>query len=371
MDRKFSALQPMSKRTINRAVQSFGTEDSVRKSEAEWDRTIRELLEHAERLFNSERIYESVPEEEGGEALTPKGFIASKAALTATILMRAHEIVALSYNDDPVLLQRIGRVLGQVATTLLSNHHKSVLWHPNIWEAAVAGDAAFVGKPWTREDAPHTDLKPTLWWHAAPRRFDEEPFDSPSSWWTPDWECHALYIYPSDRLIPTMDRHGMKQTEDATGVFSFWWNSGHGEKSLDPSDRLPRIVFEPGLIFGQPAAGVFATLMAAEAFLRLPIVRCETADSLNHQERKFYKRNNSEPPEVQTILLRKTKSSPEKADADGEHRNFGCHFLVGAHWRKPKSNSKTGNPEYVRPYIKGNLEKPFKTGGTRIYVASR
>jgi hypothetical protein len=298
------------------------------------------------------------------------------------ILKSGHrDVAALSYPSVSLAQQmRIAQIFEQVGDVVASNNYDSVLWMPEIWDSATSGAEVFVDTKYNIADAPQ---RPVFWWYAVPEQYNEVPFlpgdnGESADWWTPEWVLQGIYMWPSDRIVdPELYKKfgGRNGVEDATGLMTIWSKTltVNNETGYDPDDLAPRIAFYPGLPYGDPIIPGYATMVAASRFLKLPFVATKTEQVLNHNERKEYKRSNTKPPEVTTILLRK----PEKKQVESENENhidFGCHFIVGGlhgFWRKAKVNSKSGNPEFVKPYIKGDTSKPFKAPSTVIHVAKR
>ena len=308
------------------------------------------------------------------EHLTPKETTLVMRSLQLQLSRFLPQIISLSIEDkknhDNILF-----VMKQLISIMNVGAYDTVLWMPEIWASAISGADSFVGQTYLQSDAPILD---TFYCHAMPRVFTQEecPFTPCPKWWSPQWQLHGMVQWPATR----------KSGVDATGLATFWYKRPNTqqlrEMATEPKpieDMLPRIAFEPGLPYGDKIDGIYAQLTAAHRFLKLPFVTVNKECHLNHNERKPYKRANSKPPEVTTILLRRVHQR-ESHEETTEQREFSCHFLVGGttgFWRAgkkwttgPKAGT-IGPPEYVQPYIKGNLDMPFKPATRKQYVAAR
>jgi hypothetical protein len=290
-------------------------------------------------------------------------------------------IAGFSYPEEtPERQIGMAKVLRQVAQVIEYNAYDTVLWMPEIWDAATDGCEAFKDKIYDVALAPQLGV---FWWMAISRRHLVSPNSiRDASWWTPEWELHGMYLWPSDRVMEPELLHrygGAAGVRDATGVMCFWMKtSPNGDyNNYSDEDLTMRITFNPGLPYGDVIDESFSQIVAAATFLKLPFVSTEKRQVLNHNERKPFKASATVPAEITTILLRKPETQARHADEDdSEHKSINykhCWVVGGNHgfWRKAKPNSKTGNPEYVRPYLKGNTAMPFKKPSTTIKVATR
>lgn len=76
-------------------------------------------------------------------------------------------------------------------------------------------------------------------------------------------------------------------------------------------------------------------------------------------------------PFIRVITLRRMEEARQKA-SKGEAIEFQWHWEVRGHWRNqyfPSEN--THKPVFIDAYIKGNLERPFKSPGVKLFVAGR
>jgi hypothetical protein len=311
---------------------------------------------------------------------TPKEMFYIIKAYGMMIEQQSMKISELSYPDASHQSHvNFTKILLQLANIIKSNQYESVLWMPEIWQAATAGCDAFIGKRYEVALAPQIG---TFWWQAMGLRHLENPFSvDPTAikWWTPEWELHGIYQYPSDRIISheLQNKYGGRAgVVDATGSMSFWVKTvedPNDYKTYSDDEMTFRVAHHPGLPYGDLIDEGYCQYIAAESFLRLPFVSTVKEPVLNHNERKAYKHFVSKPPEVTTILLRKPEQKKRMEGEEVRHIDYKCQFIVSPNgaWRRAKPNSKTGNPEFVRPYLKGNPDGPFKAPSAVVKVATR
>jgi len=93
-------------------------------------------------------------------------------------------------------------------------------------------------------------------------------------------------------------------------------------------------------------------------------------------------RNNARKPQwdaVNVITLRRAERVKHASDEEEVHREWSCHWLVGAanggFWRnqavKNDEGQWTHSWRWIMPYVKGNLDKPFKPPGKRVFDVNR
>lgn len=79
-------------------------------------------------------------------------------------------------------------------------------------------------------------------------------------------------------------------------------------------------------------------------------------------------------PEIYVVQLRKVYRAAltDENGVASPEREYGCHWLVGAHWRNQwYPSTQTNHPKFIAPYIKGDTDKPFKAPSKTIYNVVR
>jgi hypothetical protein len=79
------------------------------------------------------------------------------------------------------------------------------------------------------------------------------------------------------------------------------------------------------------------------------------------------------------VTLRKAERIKHESDEEETQREWSCHWLVGAgtggFWRRQPVKNDLGQWvhewRWIRPYIKGDLDKPFKSPSKRVYNVAR
>ncbi len=271
--------------------------------------------------------------------------------------------------------------------TLTQNYHltqtvepmlrdaKVVLWDLRILQAATKGCEAFEGTLVTEEDVP---AGPEYWTFS-----DDITFTDPDAMRVyeldQEYTVQGIIVLPAMELLEATKRYGRYVSPSE-------YDGRHGvalcflliPKRMPDVERgesgLPVVRFAGSIWVGDTVPGGFAQWIAARRFMNMPIVEQRRAE-FNHADRKPYKRACRPMPEVLTIHLRRVQRPTGNTEQGGE-REFGCHFLVGGttgFWRKPKrwKDGRVGRPEYVHPYVKGDLTKPFKPPTDTVYVVKR
>lgn len=249
-------------------------------------------------------------------------------------------------------------VARDAAKIIQSGMFDLIAWDMEVYNGATRGFEAYWGQP-SRE--PQWPMKPTLWVFDGPTGLGIPIGCWPDSV-TPDrYYVAGCYVYPSDRRFGDVQIPGH-------GFMWFFLPLVHDEEAKE--EGVP-VLWEPGTIYGAPMTENDAVICAANEFLKLPFTEV-AVHHLNHQERKAIKKSNARVPEVKTVLLRRALATGGSQVAYGSEcdRQYSCQWLVGAHWRRPNARMKEQRPVYVRPYIKGPTDKPFKAART-VYLASR
>ena len=100
------------------------------------------------------------------------------------------------------------------------------------------------------------------------------------------------------------------------------------------------------------------------------------AMSVQHQTDRHTRRRNEfaklkVTPFIRVITLRRMEEMRKKAEKEGTI-DFQWHWEVRGHWRNQYYPSENMHkPVFIDAYIKGNLEKPFKAAGVKLFVAGR
>jgi hypothetical protein len=323
------------------------------------------------------------------QVFTAKEIALATQAYRILFQVRGKEIVDQSMPGTPERYRRLhAQILTKLAGVMETGSYDTVLWSPEIWaKAHENSNEAFSGAVSTPQTFP---TRMAFWYMAVSRRFAEHPCVDPEAapWWTPDWELHTLLFYPSSRITsgqkePVVFHGGIADAEveitgnkDAVSMYSLWYNVRDADNPDRKSHGL-RLIYEDGVGYGEKIRdGVWCAIAAAQAFLRLPFVASESKQTLNHNDRKIFKKSAQVVPEVRTVVLR--KSAPKHpTDGEGAGRNYQGHFMVNPHWRKGKVWTKgpkagtTGHPEYVHSYVKGDTDKPLIRRTTTVALAKR
>ena len=149
----------------------------------------------------------------------------------------------------------------------------------------------------------------------------------------------------------------------------------------NPLRLLPMVIGMGELIEGVEITEITqARIMGAILFMKLKIVEARNT-VYDRVTRKQFEREKKPLPDVREIYLRQREyaRTEKTGGTSGPKRDFQAAFWVGkvdpltgkarlGFWRKAKSNSKTGKPEFVEAYIKGAgkglpLHEPRETVG--------
>lgn len=75
--------------------------------------------------------------------------------------------------------------------------------------------------------------------------------------------------------------------------------------------------------------------------------------------------------DINVITLRRLANAGLTADGDPVEQDWSCHWEVKGHWRQQyHPSTQTHKPKWIFPYIKGDLEKPFRAK-KRLFAAVR
>lgn len=295
------------------------------------------------------------------------------------------------------------------ASALLISRADVYLWKNEIWQTAASGaEAAFIGQGVSVEET-DLPLRPEHWtidrdlllpeqfldYYGIPHEFVVHSFtfytvsdlelvlqETVRSHRKNGAEHGAAFKIIHDLLWTRLGLHGARP-QDALACVALTCGMENVKNEQDVRDRadlstlmprlLPVAVVRAGAsidaykISGQ--VEMVAMYTAARRFLNLPCT-IATPHQFSRPDRRRYERDSKAVPVLRQVLLRK----PERKAKDGEeeaHVEFGCHFMVKSHWRKPNDRMIVKKPIFVSPYVKGNPDLPFRVPTKTIYNVSR
>ena len=219
-----------------------------------------------------------------------------------------------------------------------------VIWHRPIWEAATRGHECF-------EQVPQVAIGVLNDWTAFFLDDSDWCGDHDKGRWSPMAFVRAEPL--TNRLFLVLPIHeNMKITWFCTAFSDIGFQQA--KQINKPESRLLQS---------------YMTRLCAEiAFLQQPFVNA-VPHVFSRPDRRRAAKANRPLPDVRIVRLRKSES--KCIASDGSAREYSCHWLVGAHWRRPNERMKEQRPVYVRPYVKGPSDKPFKSPTSTVYVAVR
>ncbi len=230
-----------------------------------------------------------------------------------------------------------------------------VIWREDLWEAATRGNTAFHRSDWnlaTLYDQVWLiqSREPIFIHHQETRAFGP----------TPRRLVGYLLHRKLDKVYPAW------LVEQATHRFG----SGivHEVQCIQPSRQDRREWY--GFSIGEPIPDWFCPLAAAAAFMDMRFVVAKRAYPSRHLRRQLGKAGKPEP-EIQVITLRRS-GSEQHGEGLNEGREWSCSWMVSGHWRRQwMPRKRIWEPRYIRPYVKGDTNKPLKRPKTTVYVVRR
>ncbi len=303
-------------------------------------------------------------------------------------------------------------------STLTANFTVSelVLWNHDIWKAAVNGSDAFLG---TQLEKEVVDSFPPMFWQfdiplsisplaeeeGQMHQTSEQMFELQDG----TFELVGFLVMPvaEDYVDIEMKSEDMVITpiDGKTGKVELKTNIPEHRESIReslqhgthfkrkgisicivfmPVDRepaYPRLrflspVFEEDEIIG----ALRAEIIAAITFLNLKYVAKDDAQVSKRElkaDRALFKKvrkGKTQVPPIKIINLRRPERR-ERTEADeheAKHRNYSCHWLVDAHWRKQWfPATKRHSQIRILGYVKGDMSKPFKPPREKVFKAVR
>lgn len=304
--------------------------------------------------------------------------------LTATRLADAARLAAWGQCPPEHAQNLLGLCLPALAEAEL------LLWHQEIWTAAVGADGSaqpFEGVPYRAEDLPGA----VQYW-GFNRDLTQQPEALETLGLPPGFIAQAFVLFPLParadfRALPRDRRPFWLQALNAQGEAALLREapsllplivlnrgvaglSAEEATALPPDDQVPRYRFFPPIAVGEAATtGPYDFLLAGLSFLQQEFVEERPLRVTDRAERRRLEAKAGTLPDVRTVAFRKAAHDSE--DPAGQRGPYDCHFLVGAHWRRASPRMKEPRPVYVRPYVKGNLEKPFRPPQTTVKVVKR
>lgn len=112
---------------------------------------------------------------------------------------------------------------------------------------------------------------------------------------------------------------------------------------------------------------------AAVQFVTQSIVEAEPRKIDRASRRRFQKlkMNAAAEHDVRVVTLRRRYQRQDHDDADREHVEWSCQWIVRGHWRQQwYPRLQRHQAKYVMPYVKGPEDKPLK-GGERVFAVTR
>jgi hypothetical protein len=114
---------------------------------------------------------------------------------------------------------------------------------------------------------------------------------------------------------------------------------------------------------------LYSWFLTAMLFLRQRILET-SAHTPDRAMRKWAKRLSlPESSGVRVVQLR--RKSPDH-HGPSEHPDWSCHWVVTGHWRAQyHPSTKTHEPRWILPYLKGDFDKPFKPPMETVFAVNR
>lgn len=265
-----------------------------------------------------------------------------------------------------------------------------LLWHKEIWRTAVGtnGSAeAFHGSAYRAGDLP---ARVQYWGFnrdivQSPEALAE--LGLPAGWINQSWVLFPLPARGAFLDTPADQRPAYLRALNETGArqmllagpsllaLAVYNREVAGLSAAEalalPADvKVPRLRFFPPMPLGKPCeGGPYDLLLAGLSFLQQEFVEERPQVLADRPTRRRLEAAGASLPAVRTVAFR--KAAPSSDDPAGERGPYDCHFLVGAHWRKPSARMLEPRPVFVRPYVKGNTDKPFKPPQETVKVVKR
>lgn len=110
---------------------------------------------------------------------------------------------------------------------------------------------------------------------------------------------------------------------------------------------------------------ILAWFAAWCAFVNQKVVLVDRHDPTRAQRRQAERRRAAPPPPVYVVHYRRPEQ--KTVQPDGTPRDWTCQWLVRGHWR----HLADGRTLWVRPYVKGPEDKPFRAPRQRVNLVVR
>lgn len=288
-----------------------------------------------------------------GERVSPLGAATMRQALEVQ-LARDPPAVAARLNFDTLGSQPRGHYLRCLG--LLLRSATTCLWKEEIWCAATARADSFSYTPLVIPDEEGNEF----WtWDTGPRSVPTALHEA----FKLDRQCMltAAVVIRSHKEIQAL--------RGRAGVVIVLFFHPAVQQPGNADDIVPRLRAFPALAAGDPCIPAAAPFFAAQEFMRQPFVGVEQ-EHIERHERKRFEKKHGRPPAVNTVLIRRAERQGAGSEASGL-RDYGCQWMVNGHWRKPNARMREPRPVYVRPYVKGPDNKPFKPPRHTVLLVGR
>lgn len=231
-----------------------------------------------------------------------------------------------------------------------------ILWRSELLNAAMKNCDAFIGA--TVRLTPATS--PQLWVFEEPLAWPHQDLISMGG----EYAIAALLVVPPDRTPGDMCFVALFRDVQKTLP-----------RSIDEgreADYSAAVWVSPQYDLSEPLVTGAAAACAGLAFLDQEFVGLERQTLPRHLRRAADLKRRPPLPEINVMTLRRSVRDDRPTDGDGEPREWSCQWIVGAHWRRQWMPSKaTWEPRYIKPYLKGDPNKPLREPKGPVYVVSR
>jgi hypothetical protein len=253
-----------------------------------------------------------------------------------------------------------------------------VYWKSELWTAGLRGYEAFLGSSC---DGTKLEPKTQIWVPDRDILISEERAEEERLGLNTTLSA-VLVVGSFGEIMRSKENRDLFKDNMVAGFFyvtgkKYHLSNPEGIKDLDERLRDPErrwtVVPTFRLFRWTPedkADNCLAGLLALANFMNQPFVDLRKHEPPRPERRRLQKAG-KHWPDVRHIILRRSLTQQEQHRGDGQI-DYSCHFLVQGHWRNQWYPSKqTHQPKRIEPYLKGDLEKPFKPPSKTIYSVER
>jgi hypothetical protein len=316
-------------------------------------------------------------------------------------------LAELIENTPPKVVEPAGFDNEKVVKQFTANFKRTdiVLWNKDIWAGATRGAKEFEGTPLNQEIL--DQVIPMFWQYEEPIVIDDQTDRYVLENNGKSYECVGFVLMPTvedfieldlpEELVKNVRKHGshelitinpdeprtrelleeiqrnpVKIARNGISIAIIFAALDENHARSMPEVRFLKPLFEGDDIF----SNLYCALLAGLKFLGEKFVVKEDVEVSKKelkQDRHLFKqvrKGKMQVPPIKVINLRRTEVRHVKET--GKKREYSCHFLVDAHWRKQWYASLNRHiPKYINTYLKGDENKPFRLSREKVYKAVR